>query len=92
MRCVYIQLCNGFLYIWNDPHCLDNKVFLSLFKQRLLDDFIQNWKADLNVNRVLFLYKEVKPEFGYADYLNIFCTRRLRNVCEIASVVSYFKN
>ena len=67
------------MYIWNDPHCLDNKEFLSLFKQRLLDDFIQKWKADINVNIVLLLYKEVKPEVGYADYLNIFCTRILRN-------------
>ena len=68
-----------FLYIRNDPHCLDHNAVLLLFKQRLIDDFMQNWRADLNNNRVLVLYKEVKPEFGYANYLDIFCTKRLRN-------------
>ena len=40
---------------------------------------MQSWRADLNNNRVLLLYREVKPEFGYANYLNIFSTKRLRN-------------
>ena len=39
--------------------------------------------------RVLLLYKQVKPEFGYADYLNMSCTRRLRNAFARLRILSH---
>ena len=36
---------HGFLYIWTDPHCLDHKVVLQLFKQRLIYDFMQKLES-----------------------------------------------
>ena len=50
-----------------------------MIKQRLLDIFTQEWKADLELNQVLTLYKHFKTNFKYEDYLTISKCRRYRN-------------
>lgn len=68
----------GFLYIWENPHVIDHTQFISEFKQRIIDDFLQISQADLRINKVLTLYKNVKINFGYESYLDIILSRKLR--------------
>ena len=57
------QLLNehGLTYAWENAHMLCHKQFISLFKQRVTDCFLQNWFSDLNSYTILdSLYKHVK--------------------------------
>ena len=50
---------NTFISVWIQPgvaeslQCYPN-IFISAFKQRLIDNFIQTWKSDILTNRKLF--------------------------------------
>ena len=70
---------NGFGYVWESPLNLNEKYFISEFKERLLDNFIQKWAADLSASRVLIINKSCKENFGYENYFNLL-PRSLRNV------------
>ena len=70
----------GFGHIWLDPYRVSpNFGFVSIFKQRLIDDFTQKWRSDLAKNKVLDLYKYVKTEYGYANYLDSLTSKSLRH-------------
>ena len=56
----------GFGHIWLDPYSVRPHVFVSIFKQRLIDDFTQKWRSDLAKNKVLDLYKYVKMNLVYS--------------------------
>ena len=61
----------GFAHVWLNPHCVNLQTFPNVFKQRLMDCFMQKWHNDLQNNRVLILYKHFKIDFSYESYLNI---------------------
>ena len=48
---------NGYGYIWDNPQSVCLTAFRKTFKQCLLDIFTQTWKADLEANQVLDIYK-----------------------------------
>ena len=58
----------GLGYIWLNPFSVEPNIFVGIFKQRLIDEFIPKWISDMTNNSVLDLYKYVKTEFGYANY------------------------
>ncbi|XP_045180152.2 uncharacterized protein LOC123539573 isoform X1 [Mercenaria mercenaria] len=74
----------GFLYKWNDiinnRHLRKNvdSVFISMFKQRLIDEFTQEWRNGVNSMEVLTLYKSVKESLKLEPYLNNIVSRNLR--------------
>ena len=63
-------LCNsGFSDVWNAQHVPDDKTFLNLFKQRVIDNFIQERNIALdNSNKCLF-YKYLLETFSLQNYL-----------------------
>ena len=61
----------GFGYIWEQPYNIDEQLFRAVFKQRLIDNAIQEWNDDLNNNRTMSLYRLVKNKFGYEKYLDL---------------------
>ncbi|MEW8546452.1 MAG: reverse transcriptase family protein, partial [Candidatus Thiodiazotropha sp.] len=67
----------GFGYVWLNPY-VDPKNFICAFKQRLIDNFIQKWKSDLENNRVLTLYNYFKTDFVYEEYLDKVGNKTLR--------------
>ena len=69
----------GYGYVWDNPSAVCPDIFCKMIKQRLLDIFTQEWKADLELNQVLTLYKHFKTNFKYEDYLTISKCRRYRN-------------
>ena len=62
---------NGFNYVWNNPKSVNVKVFIPIFKQKIIDTFVQNWHVDKESNNVLDLYTNVKHNFAYEMYLDI---------------------
>ena len=62
---------HGFLYVWNDPSRIDKSNFHIIFKQRLVDTFLQTWNAELNISRSLCTYKNIKIYHGLETYLEI---------------------
>ena len=61
----------GFGNIWHNPYNMNVNVFYNQFKQRLIDCFIQKWKNDLESNQVLNMYKHLKTDFMFENYLNV---------------------
>ena len=69
----------GFANVWNNPDSVDPKLFLPVFKQRLMDCYFQQWRADLQNNNVLkHLYLHVKHSFCFSNYLKVLKTKHLR--------------
>lgn len=66
------MLCNyGFAYIWEDPYYVNVNTFICLFKQRIIDCFIQGWFVSKDTSGVLVLYNSCKLRFEYEPYLDI---------------------
>ena len=68
----------GFGDIWINPYSVIPVRFITAFKQRLVDNFVQKWKSDLDANSVLVAYKYIKNEFLYEEYLDIVQNKNLR--------------
>jgi hypothetical protein len=68
----------GFLYIWNNPVEMNISSFLVIFKQRLIDEFWQGLRGDINSSQVLILYKTIKENFEMEPYLNFLSSKILR--------------
>ena len=64
----------------NHPLNVDGNSFISSFKQWLIDSFVQDWNSNLMNNSVLFVYKNVKHDFVYEDYLSVVSSKRYRHV------------
>lgn len=61
----------GFAYIFDNTSLLDPKLFACIFKQRVVDTFIQGWFGSIANSTVLDNYKMVKLTFAYEAYLDI---------------------
>ena len=65
-------LCEyGFSYVWNNPDNVNVNSFIALFKQKLIDCFLQNWHSAKETSGVLIVYNAIKPRFEYESYLSI---------------------
>ena len=64
------SLCrNGFGHIWNEQSNIGIKKFKREFKQRILNQFQQDWRAMLNKSSKCAFYREVKTELVLKSYL-----------------------
>lgn len=68
----------GFFDVWLNPLSVNQNCFIVVFKQRLIDEYLQEWRASINCNDVLFLYKSVKDSFEMSPYLENIVSRKLR--------------
>ena len=66
----------GFMEAWTQQNVGDVKIFLSVVKQRLLDNFIQNWNSRLNESSRALFYRNLS--FGYKSYLDTVTTSKFR--------------
>ncbi len=57
---------------WKDQVVDDEFVFISLFKQRMYDIYQQEWMAEVNSTSDYRLFKHLKENFCFEEYLNIF--------------------
>jgi len=61
----------GFYDAWLIQDIGDSVLFLSFVKQRLKDQFIQNWNRRLEESSRAVFYKHISS-FGFKPYLHIF--------------------
>ena len=61
----------GYGYVWENPNCVSFKTFIPIFKQKIIDCFVQDWHDNLESNRCLTIYKVFKQEFKYEQYLDV---------------------
>ena len=72
LKCLFER--NGFAEVWYYPHSVNSKLFLSLFKRRLIDNFLVVevvLREGLNVSSSMTMYKELTYDFDMSDYLRI---------------------
>ena len=60
----------GLSYVWNDPNIFNLKNLHVLFKQTLIDQFIQSWHHSISISPVLSTYMLFKRSFDYSLYLD----------------------
>ena len=68
----------GFGYVWLQQNVGCIKSFLSLFKQRLIDEFIQEWDGSVQNKDMYLNYRLFKSVFGselYFDVVEVKCFR-----------------
>ena len=62
----------GFTYTWETEN-VNNKEWLKcVVKQRLLDQFVQNWQTSLSDSSKALNYSIFKTKFEFEEYFNIF--------------------
>ena len=66
-----LLLSHGFGEAWYNQGVGDSTAFISLFKQRLHDNFCQNWRSRLEESSRARFYRAVRPEHNYKKYLNV---------------------
>ena len=77
----YILSKYGFLYVWENPTNIGNiNCFINSFKNRVQDEFLQEWFAYIGNSSKLLLYKEIKSHFGYESYLDNIVTKKYRSI------------
>ena len=67
----------GFYHVWASQGVSNVKIFLTFFKQRLRDNFIQNWEERLHASSRADFYKEI-TFFGFQTYLDKLSVRKSR--------------
>ena len=67
---------HGFSDIWENQGIHNHKMFIGIFKQRVIDNCIQKWYSDLENSNVL--YKFIKIDFCLIEYLEKVIPRNIR--------------
>lgn len=67
----------GFYEVWLNQSVGDSQFFISVFKQRLTDNFVQNWNARLNDSSRALLYRNFN-NFTFKPYLDIIKIENIR--------------
>ena len=68
----------GFYYVWTNETHVNETQFICTFKQRVIDEYLQQWNRQVDENSVLILYKAVKTSFEFEPYLDNIVSRNLR--------------
>ena len=61
----------GLTYVWQNQDYLDVKIVKLIVAKRLEDIAIQKWYTSISVSPMCEVYKEVKLDFGFEQYLLI---------------------
>ena len=61
----------GLNYIWYQQFDVNFDIPIDTIIARIRDNFIQNWYASIENCEKLIIYKDLKLEFGFEDYLDV---------------------
>lgn len=67
----------GFYEVWLQQNVGDSKIFISVAKQRLTDNFIQKWNEEINQSSRALFYRSI-ANFHFHQYLDIISIRKFR--------------
>ena len=76
----YMQLISGerLQDHWSSGS-VDQKIFIPLFRRRLIDNFLVELRVGLNTYSSMTLYRELKDDFHLAEYLKTLDNKKHRN-------------
>lgn len=69
---------NGFGYSWKTQSVNNEKRFISLFLQRLKDQYLQRWFEKIYLSSKLTTYRGFKTTYDHEFYLNFIINRKYR--------------
>lgn len=78
----------GFNEAWLQQGVGDINLFLKIVKQRLCDNFIQNWNAEINQSTRAIFYRNIAV-FKFQDYLDVVKVKKFRNALSRLRVSSH---
>ena len=79
----------GFTYIWETEN-VNNKEWLKcVVKQRLIDQFVQNWQTSLSDSSKALNYRIFKTKFEFEEYFNILNIGDAIRLCRIRTTNHY---
>ena len=78
----------GFNDVWIQQGVGDEKLFMLVLKQRLNDNFMQTWNAELNQSTRALFYRSIS-NFKYQDYLDVVTVKKFRNALARLRVSSH---
>jgi hypothetical protein len=61
----------GFTYVFDNPTTVHASAFITEFKNRIIDNFKQEWNGNISNSSVLDMYKLFKSSFEYERYLDL---------------------
>ena len=64
--------------------------FCKAFKQRLIDNFTQTWRTDVENYQKLTLYKHFKCKFEYERYMYMYIYMKEIHSCKLQTQKFYF--
>ena len=73
----WVSLVTGLLFkiglgnFWVNQYVVDEGGFISMFKQRVQDIFLQNWGAEVSLTSDNRLFKHIKVTFNFEPYLRL---------------------
>ena len=69
----------GFGYVWYNPLSINKESFLPIFIQRIHDVYITEWREAMEKSTRLYLYREIKCNFGLEFYLTNIKNKKYRD-------------
>ena len=70
----------GFTDVWLFPESVIIESFIPLLKTRLRDQYVSEWRVNVDSSTSLILYKELKPVFERSLYLDVIDNKKHRNI------------
>ena len=70
---------NGFGYVWEMQSVVNKNLFISQFKQRLIDQYLQEWHNVINEMSRLCLYRTIKSSYAVDMYISVLNIRKFRH-------------
>ena len=71
----------GFSNIWQTENFMNNEWLKLNVKQRLLDQFIQNWNTEVFESSKALNYRIYKTKFEFEEYFNILSQKQAKIIC-----------
>jgi hypothetical protein len=68
----------GFSHVWIEGGVGDQKMFLKVFKQRMIDCFLQDWNYKINSSERYSTYRSFKSLFQSEQYLLVITIKKFR--------------
>ncbi len=69
----------GFYHVWLAQGVGNTKHFLSIFKQRSHDNYIQDWNTRLSDSSRALFYRNI-PSFEYQQYLDCNISSKIQSI------------
>jgi len=71
---------SGFGDVWLFPESINIDKFIPLLKIRLRDQYVAEWRTNIDSSTSLYMYKELKPTFERSSYLDLIENKKHRRI------------